>query len=87
MLKGRVLDFLILIVFGFGIYAAIEYGRRICAPQLDVQDKTASAVLRPAMGIEPSASLKANSHQHLAPPLSGPLLVLFERPRIERLGS
>ncbi len=77
MVKGRVLDFLILILFGLGIYATIEYGRHLHAPRPAILGEAAKAALQPASGIEPSASLKANLHQHLDDPLTRLLLQLI----------
>jgi Kef-type K+ transport system membrane component KefB len=62
---------LMLITFGLGIYAALEQGRKLQAPQsLVLADQPAASTVRSASGVEPSASLMANLQQNFQEPLT-----------------
>jgi len=71
MSKSLILYPLVLVLFGLGMYAAIEKGRRLEAPQPPAADAQPHApAMRAAAGVGPSASLLANLRQNFQDPLT-----------------
>jgi Kef-type K+ transport system membrane component KefB len=75
IMKTVLIHLLALVIFGLGVFAAFEQGRKLGAPQsaaVGVPPPPAAAAALP--GVEPSASLLANLKENLQDPL--PLLFL-----------
>jgi len=71
MNKSLLLYPLVLILFGLGIYAALEQGRKLSAPPAPVSPyQLASPAKTAGSGLEPAPSLVAYLPRHLADPLT-----------------